>query len=83
MVMTYIPSDVPWHEKQKYVWFRGEDLNNFWDIRALPVLGGCTIPPHMVMTNKLSNVPRHKKQEYLWLRGRDLNCFWDIRALSV
>jgi hypothetical protein len=32
MVMTYIPSDVPLHDEQEYIYFRGEDLSSFRDI---------------------------------------------------
>jgi hypothetical protein len=37
MVIAYIPSDVSWHKNQEYVWFRGEGLNGFQDIRTLSV----------------------------------------------
>jgi hypothetical protein len=40
MVMTKIPSDTTWHKKQEYMWFRGGDLNGFWDIWALPISKG-------------------------------------------
>jgi hypothetical protein len=33
MVMIYIPSDVPLHKEQEYVWFRGRDFNGFFFFR--------------------------------------------------
>jgi hypothetical protein len=42
MVMIYIPSDVPLHKEQEYVWFRGRDFNGFYkqDIQTIPHLWG-------------------------------------------
>jgi hypothetical protein len=67
-VMNYIPSDVPCHKKQEYVWFRGWDLNSFQDIRAFPVSGGMGTP-HMVITYIPSDAPdsRIKGMYGLWV----------------
>jgi hypothetical protein len=37
MVMIYKQSDATWLKNKEYIWFRGGDLNSFWDIRTLPV----------------------------------------------
>jgi hypothetical protein len=36
--MIYIPSDVPWHKEQEYVWLRRRDLYRFTIF--FPFLGG-------------------------------------------
>jgi hypothetical protein len=67
--MTYIPSDIPWHKKQEYVWLRGGDLSSFRSIWALP---------RMVMTYIPSDAPWHKEEEYIQFRGKEFNGFQDI-----
>jgi hypothetical protein len=29
MIYIHVPSDVPCHKEQEYVWFRGRDFNGF------------------------------------------------------
>jgi hypothetical protein len=41
MIMTYIPSDDTWHKNK---WFRGGNLNCFWDIRTISVSRGRNHP---------------------------------------
>jgi hypothetical protein len=79
--MNYIPSDVPLHKKQEYVWFRGGNHKGFQDIRAFPEGDGKTPYDHDLQIP--SDVPWHKNQGYVWLSGRDLNGFPDTNALSV
>jgi hypothetical protein len=74
-VMTYIPLDATWHNKQEYIWFRSGDLNSFWKIWTLPVSRG-TGPLCMVMTYIQSNATWHKKQ---YIYGLSVESQWFFR----
>jgi hypothetical protein len=74
-IMTYIPLDATWHNKQEYIWFRSGDLNSFWKIWALPVSRG-TGPLCMVMTYIQSNATWHKKQ---YIYGLSVESQWFFR----
>jgi hypothetical protein len=68
MLINFTPSSASWHKKQVYIWFRGGDLNSFWNIWALPIKGGMG-PPSMVMTYIPSNALCCKEQEYIQFWG--------------
>ena len=56
------------------IWFRGGDLNGFWDIWPFITWRGLGIPledPSLSL-----NVSYHKEQEYIWFRGGDLSSFY-------
>jgi hypothetical protein len=76
MVINFTPSSATWH-KQEYIWFRGGDLNSFWNIWAITVSRGIG-PPHMVMTYIPSDAPWYKEQGYIQFWGGDFDSFNDI-----
>jgi hypothetical protein len=83
MFMTYIPSDVPWPKKQKYVWFRVGGLTVWGIVGHFLFQAGMGQPPFFMILDIPSDPPWHKNKGYVWFRGRDLNVFWDIKVLSV
>jgi hypothetical protein len=49
MVMMSMPSNAPCCKEQEYIWFRGRDLNGFWDISCFRG-DGTTVYGHDVHT---------------------------------
>jgi hypothetical protein len=49
---TYIPSDVPWHKNQGYIWF-GVGISTVFEILGHFLLKVGTVSTHMVITYKL------------------------------
>ena len=67
------PRGCPWNltfrAALEYIWFRGGDVNSFWDNLWFSKLGGWGCPWNLTFRAHL---------EYIWFRGGDLNWYWNI-----